>query len=418
MTEELIKAKLYGGGLVRIRSAALVERYNRCLERLGAAPTKLAEFRIDGMGWSPEVAEEKGEQNYLCPDIASQAAIIVSLDQRKMPIYVPFSSYTRRLVGAFFSRYKDEIADITSTNVIALAIDHGISRIKEPHELLAIDHVVVTTMTDSLVMAAAREQHGLVDRFLADDEAWLNEELRQSIIASGEQHGDLRRRKLDIPEMRFDDLRSFHVRLFGGVFVIRTEEGKEDVLVVEDKASVSPGTMRRSNVFHVLDRKLIESLYSLGVIEVDFDWYQKNPEEINMMLECMMADTVCSGAGDVDYISLSPVQRKRLASDKLPDAFHELERLRKMLSRNVAPSFGDLSRETQLLLLRPHERLPNWYQEVIWQLLLRITQINPLQLYAYDKNLFFRIFDTWPASKQMWAVNLIASNHMSRTVKE
>jgi len=277
----------------------------------------------------------------------------------------------------------------------------------------------VTPITDSLVMTAAREQRRLVERALADnDDLLFDDELRNSLVVSGQEHGDLRRRKLDIPEMIFNDLRSFHIMLFGGVFVIRTEEGKDDLLIVEDKTSVTPAIMRRDNVFYVEDRKLIDSLHTLGVVDIDFDWYKENPGEIDRMLECIVADTVCTNSPDIDYDALTQPQRKKLASAKLPDFFHELERLRMLLKNGAVPHFSDLSRDTQHLLLRPHDRLPVWYQEVIWQLLCRIDQTNPLQLYAYDKNLFFGVFDTWPASKQGWAVNLIASNHVSRTTKE
>ena len=62
--KKLKAANLYRGELIPI-SGKLVTRYNQCLTKLGFTKTKLKTFSIDGIGWSPEIAEEKGEIHYL-----------------------------------------------------------------------------------------------------------------------------------------------------------------------------------------------------------------------------------------------------------------------------------------------------------------------------------------------------------------
>ena len=56
--QKLRDANLYNSDLLRV-SGSQVQRYNRCLEQLGIKPTTLKTFSIDGMGWSPEIAEKK-----------------------------------------------------------------------------------------------------------------------------------------------------------------------------------------------------------------------------------------------------------------------------------------------------------------------------------------------------------------------
>ena len=56
--QKLKQAKLYRNELIPV-SGKLVERYNKCLVKLGFTKTKLKTFSIDGIGWSPEIAEEK-----------------------------------------------------------------------------------------------------------------------------------------------------------------------------------------------------------------------------------------------------------------------------------------------------------------------------------------------------------------------
>ena len=62
--EKLKEANLYRSELIPI-NGKLVERYNKCLVKLGFTETKLTSFFIDGIGWSPEIAEEKKDAHYL-----------------------------------------------------------------------------------------------------------------------------------------------------------------------------------------------------------------------------------------------------------------------------------------------------------------------------------------------------------------
>ena len=66
--------------------------------------------RIDGLGWSPEIARDKGDIRYLCAGIANPMGVIVSPSQRGKPIYSPFNSYDRRMLDAYFDRYHQTIA--------------------------------------------------------------------------------------------------------------------------------------------------------------------------------------------------------------------------------------------------------------------------------------------------------------------
>ena len=74
--QKLKEANLYNHELIPV-SGKLVERYNECLTKLGFLPTKLTHFHIDGMGWSPEIAEEKDNINYLNNGEANLHGILI-----------------------------------------------------------------------------------------------------------------------------------------------------------------------------------------------------------------------------------------------------------------------------------------------------------------------------------------------------
>jgi len=415
MKDLLVKKGMHGAGLITVDTFVLVDRYNNCLEQLGIERTCLTSFRVDGIGWSPEIATEKGNVYYLSHGCANQYGVLISPDQRRKPIYSPFNSFDRRMMEALFSAFEKEIADITTTHGIALAIDQGLSDLASPRDLLLIDHVIVRASIGNL-METARSQRQLAERFMNEPLAWFDDGLRKSIIENVNQNGDLRRRKLEIPEMQFNDLRSFYTEAFGGVFVIRTEEGKDDLLIVEDNSFLEgQGKKTPRNIFWLHDPKLVDSLFD-GIVDIDFSWLAQHPEEIDRRLECVAADVICSDNQAIDYVSLTAAQRKRLlmSAKKMPASYSEVERLRKMLERRTYPERSDLSTEAQLLLLHPNAELPEWYRKVVWQLISRINPHNPLWFYITDKNRFFTEFENWPASKQAWVINHIAGRYRPR----
>ena len=102
--QKLKAANLYRSELIAV-SGKLVERYNQCLETLGFKPTKLKSFSIDGIGWSPEIAEEKDDLNYLNHGEANPHGIIISPLQKGKPVYVPYHTFDRAMMKFIFKTY-------------------------------------------------------------------------------------------------------------------------------------------------------------------------------------------------------------------------------------------------------------------------------------------------------------------------
>ncbi|HMC01497.1 MAG TPA: DUF6638 family protein, partial [Flavobacteriaceae bacterium] len=99
--DKLKEANLYRSELIPV-SGKLVERYNQCLKTLGFKPTKLKSFSIDGIGWSPEIAEEKKEIYYLNNGEANAHGIIITPLQNNKPVYTPFHTFDREVMKFVF----------------------------------------------------------------------------------------------------------------------------------------------------------------------------------------------------------------------------------------------------------------------------------------------------------------------------
>jgi len=66
-------------------------------------------------------------------------------------------------------------------------------------------------------------------------------------------------------------------------------------------------------------------------------------------------------------------------------------------------------------LLEPHSSLEGELRELIWKLLTKIAPNDPLFLYWYDKELFYKTFKDWEPSYQDWVINCILENNENNT---
>ncbi|GAL67321.1 hypothetical protein JCM19301_2673 [Jejuia pallidilutea] len=139
---KLKQANLYRSELIPV-SGKLVERYNKCLVKLGFTKTKLKTFHIDGIGWSPEIAEEKEETNYLNNGEANPHGIIISPLQKGKPVYLPFHTFDRDMMKYVFKIHGVKIKDITRDSAICLDFDQKIDAFYEPLDVLKYNKITI-----------------------------------------------------------------------------------------------------------------------------------------------------------------------------------------------------------------------------------------------------------------------------------
>ncbi len=73
----LLENQLIFGNLMTVSEPHLVKRYNNALAGFGLKPVRLKRFSIDMTGFSPEVANELGDQEYLDPKWVNRRFIII-----------------------------------------------------------------------------------------------------------------------------------------------------------------------------------------------------------------------------------------------------------------------------------------------------------------------------------------------------
>ena len=406
--EKLVESGLFGEGLIRVDNAERVARYNECLDLLGIAPTELSEFRVDGIGWSPEIAEEKDDRFYLSAGPANPMGIVVGPDQRNRPIYFPYQSYDRLMMAAYFEQFGHPVADITSSVCIGLDIDQELTSYRTPLDLLLVDDIIVRTVACGITDSAG-SQRALVERLQAPGMDWADAELRNQVIESAQRYGDLRFLQTEIPELRFEVPNISYTQAFGGTFVFRGMSAKDGFTVLNDPAE--PDRQGGgAKMIALTDEDLVSRLEVERIVEVNLAWYAEHPEALDEIHELLTGDFILSREPDCDYSAMNRPRRKRLLASMeadIPEVLHELERLARELDGYKRNPYGRMSAEAKRVLVRPHSRLSEHEQEVVWRLIVRWNRWNMRKAFEVDKNNFYENYREWPEGRKKWAISLL-----------
>jgi len=396
--KELIEAGLFGRGLVQVDSSVLVKRYNDALEHLGLEQTKLKTFQIDQMGWSPEIADEKGNDYYLSHGASNPLAIILTPEQASAPVYFPFHSFDWRMMYQWFKTHKVQIQEVTKETAICLDLDEEVDHFAAPSDLLMVQEVMVRASTPSGLMDHARRQHALVHRWNTEDDVHLDEELLLALVQTAQEQGDLRKRSLIIRDFQFSDVTDFYSKKFGGAFVLRSQNSDPRIFA-RDMSVVDDHTVFKA------DETALEYLLEHGYVETSINWWQDHLFRLKVIAESFLVDVLDKEEARLDYGAVSKIKRKALLQkyQSQLDEHLELTRVRSSLKRGEMP---EASSEIMMYLFHPSDSLSNSSREVVWQLLTYIQggRFVPL-MYRHQKTAFVEGYaKKWKNPRRSWAL--------------
>ncbi|MEP0265865.1 DUF6638 family protein [Dokdonia sp.] len=406
--KKLKEAGLFRGALVPV-SGSLAQRYNDCLAMLGVSPTSLTNFAIDAMGWSPEIAIEKGDNYYLNMGEANTNAIIISPEQRYKPVQMPSHSFDRDLMEAVFTANVRTIRDITKDAAICVHIDQKIDAFYDPFDLLRYDTITVTfDLLDQLDEKQAA-QNELITEFQKGNN-FINRELHKKLITSAKTFGDLRHRKLAIDPMQLK-VSSFYTRAFGGVFVLK--DFITDIMIFEDKAVYDKAiadTGHDVTLFHKDHDELMDTLTSHLVIDGDLKKASKS-KRFDRIKKHRFVKASSETTHPYTEILDSHFLFKKYVTQLDIDIQKQLNGVELFFQKSIINK--EIKQEEYIdtvyykALHQPHSSLEEEQADLIWKLLIKIQPNDPLHLYWYDKAQFYEAYTTWPETYKDWVIQLI-----------
>ncbi len=409
--QKLKDANLYRSELIPV-SGKLVERYNQCLKTLGFKPTKLKSFSIDGIGWSPEIAEEQKNIHYLNHGDANPHGILISPLQKGKPVYVPFHSFDRNMMKHVFKERGTQINDITRDSAICMDFDQHIDTFFEPLDILKYDEVQITFRLMDDLNKIQNEQMQLIEIF-NNGNNYINEAIHEQLLESSKTHGDLRGRNLNIDPVNFKT-DSFYTRAYGGVYVLR--DFISTIVVFEDESVHQEAIKDTSHdvlIYHISQPELMKKLRDHLIIECDLEEIVKT-RRYERIKKCMLNKVIKEAQHPIKDILSDKVLFKSYlnridvkALKRVTGVEIYLERLERSNAFKIYDLVDD---HLYFALHQPHSSLEPRHQDLIWKLLMNIAPLDVLFLYWYDKQDFYKLYEDWSDSFKDWVIETISNN--------
>lgn len=409
--EKLKAAHLFRDELIPI-SGKLVERYNQCLKILGCSETALTSFSIDGLGWSPEIAEEKRQLHYLNHGEANPNGIIITPLQKGKPVYMPFHTFDREMMQLIFKTHGDIINDITRDCAICVDFDQYIDAFYEPLDVLKYKNIAIRFKLINNLDKVQKQQFQLIDTF-KQGYNFIDENLHQQLLDSATTYGDLRHRNLELYELHFST-ESFYTKAFGGVYVLR--DFITPIVVFEDEKwqkEAIKNTVDNVLIYHISQPELLDKLRDHLIIEYNLDEVVKTAryERIKKFMFSQFLNDTQHPIKDIlddkvlfkSYLNRLPIEdRKKVMGVELY--------LEKMEVSNQYKLADIVDVKLFEALQQPHSSLHIKHQDLIWKLLVNISTLDVLFLFWYDKEEFYKRYKEWDESLKDWVIDTIGNN--------
>ncbi|MDX8522162.1 DUF6638 family protein [Mesorhizobium dulcispinae] len=236
--------ELIYGRLLAVDEPHLIQRYNKALVAFGLEPTKLKSFQIDRTGFSPEVAEECGDYDYLDPNEVNRRFIILTPSQIDLPVVHTAFSNTSQLMFEFMSRNQRAVDALTIKDVIYGEIEDSVPKVNDIEDLLSINQVEFKVLSAEDVLGKAAELGKLVDRLKQEPDAWRDDAMLERMVDLAKVCGDIRENAL-VPDQVIFRHNAYWTSHFGGLYVF---VDPDMTTVISDPAA--PG-FRRSRPWQV-----------------------------------------------------------------------------------------------------------------------------------------------------------------------
>jgi hypothetical protein len=221
--KRLLEAELIYGRLLPVDEPHLVERYNKALDGFGIKRTALTSFRIDMTGFSPEIADELGDRDYLDPNRVNRRFVIMTPEQVNLPVVHTSFSNTAALMHEFFSANARAINAITIRDALYGEIEDTVSVVNDIDDLLSINEVRFRVLSAEDMLGKAGELRSLVDRLKTVPNAWADDAMLNRMVELARQTGDIRQNAL-VPDQLVFRHEAYWANHFGGVYVFLDEK--------------------------------------------------------------------------------------------------------------------------------------------------------------------------------------------------
>ncbi len=407
--------ELIYGRLLTVDEPHLIERYNKALAAFGEKPTKLKKFDVDKTGFSPEIAREKDNFDYLDPNGVNRRFIILTPAQAELPVVHTAFSNTDELMYEFFAGNSRAINATTIKDVIFGEIEDSVSAVDDVEDLLSIKQVEFRVMSANDTLGKAAELRTLTDRLKGEPEAWRDNELLNRMVELAKEAGDIRENAL-VPDQVVFRHNAFWTSHFGGIYVF-IDEKMTTVIASPD----SPG-FRRSRPWQVsyLSINETENIYkflaSTGRIDLPRASWLETSGFLEHRAEMVIRDLVRRAEpkqdmSKIDAIWLQTWMHRNAAMINKDGNFPFLNAAKREAAETGRINPGDVDADKRFLLLRGKPDHPDKW--LVNRLISEFVPSDFVSKYVFNKQGFYTDYQSYAGPWKEHVVETLKSTYLN-----
>lgn len=270
--------------------------------------TELKEFYIDALGFSSEIEEELKIPNYLNKGNINQKFIIITIEQKDLPILNTSFTNKKYLWKNFLEDNFDVIINLSALSSIYGEINNDIIKVNEILDIVQLDKVEFILETPKKLIRKNREFLSLIKTFKEGDNC-LNEDLTNRLIEISEEVGDVFNKPI-IPIKTEYNISSFFTTHFDGFYLFRDASDFKNIIIIpmqysgKNYSDLLPGFDVDTVVFN--EENVLSFLTEYGLVDIlDENFYKENIEIIKNKMEYLVINIMSKDKNSKNLIGLT-----------------------------------------------------------------------------------------------------------------
>lgn len=412
--KRLLEAELIYGRLLDISEPHLVARYNKALEGLGLKPTALDRFSIDMTGFSPEIADELGDRDYLDPNRVNRRFIILTPAQSDLPVVHTSFSNTAALMHEFFNANSRAINAVTIKDALYGEIEDSVSVVEDIDDLLSINEVRFRVLSAEDMLGKATELRELVDRLKKVPTAWADDAMLNRMVELAKVTGDIRQNALVPNELVFRH-EAFWANHFGGVYVFLDQ--KTTTVICDPSV---PG-FRRSRPWQVSyiaindHARIYEFLARTNRLQLpQASWVQESglfQHRAEMIIRGLINDVdPTADLMSADRIWLQTWIHRNAALVSRDGTYPFLQEMSRTLAATGTITMAEVPPEHRFLLVRAAPMHPD--QWLVNRLISQLVPRDFVSRFVFDKQGFYAAYEHYSEKFREYVVATLTSTYL------
>lgn len=412
--KRLIENELIYGRLLPVREPHLIARYNKALKAFGLPETALDEFRIDMTGFSPEIARELDDVQYLDPNGVNRRFVILTPEQENLPVVHTQFSNTAGLMHEFFDGNRRVVHAITIKDALFGEIEDPVAEVHDIEDLLRIEEVRFRVLSAEDILGKAAQLRTLVDRLKTSKDGWRDDAMLNQMVELARQTGDIRQNAL-VPDKLVFPHQSYWANHFGGVFIFRDD--RTTTVICDSQA---PG-FRRSRPWEVsyIDAgdhaRIFDYLSKSGRLQLPRASWVEPSGYFEHRAEMAVFDLIGrvdpeAGLDRADRVWLQTWMHRNAGLIAEQRIYPFLQESIREISATGQIKMREVREDRRLMLCRAAPDHPD--QWLVNRLLARLAPFDFVSRFVFDKQGFYEAYEGYSEGYRAHVVKVLSETYL------